>query len=310
LQQINCSAEGIIKLIKIRVAMKTSNSKDPLDKIRSLIAQNRYLHALTAIDRHLITFSRDEEAYLLKAGIFQLLERRKEAVTLYEWIIEMFPRCTDAYAELIEIHSLPPRNEQDDGRIISLCATLQNIAPQKTPYQVMGDAFMNLDNHADALGAFEKAVEQQILNTAANLIILRNPKYNDDIKEMAQNELNENKLHDAYCDKAMALEILGCHIEAINNYDEAIRLNGYRGREYESYEEYRAIGNIYEAIGDENKAKQYLKTAQQLEEADRDQCDLETHGITEHDFNEWFDKYVVLDQEGKIERIRKEDKID
>ena len=290
--------------------MKTSHSEDPLEQIRSLIAQNRYLHALTAIDRHLIKFSKDEEAYLLKAGIFQLLERRNEAITLYEWIIEKFPRCTDAYAELIEIHALPPRTEQDDERIISLCDTLQNIDPHKTPYEVMGEAFMNFGNHEAALAAFNKAVEQQMLNTAANLIIVRNPKYNDDIKEMAQNELNENKLHDAYCDKARALEILGRHIEAINNYDEAIRINRYRGREYESYEEYGAIGNIYEALGNENKAKQYLKTAQQIKHTDRDLSDLETYEITEHDFNEWFDKYVVVDQEGKIERIRKEDEID
>ena len=123
--------------------------------------------------------------------------------------------------------------------------------------------------------------------------ILKDPKYEKTIKEIAEDRIDNNKLYEAYCGKATVLESMG-------KYKEAIDVNIEKNCEHESYFEYESIADIYSLLGNKEKASYYFKKAKVLEKISNDLYDKKMGHMTEDEFNKWFDDNVELDDEGNI----------
>ena len=278
-------------------------SDHDLDKLGELIEENKYKDAIEKIDGILRRNENNVEAYNYKAGILQLMGKQDEAINLYKYIIENF-NYIDSYIELIEIYNLD--NKENPRKIIDLCKKLELIDENKTktPYYLMAQAYSNLDDYELALETYDKAVRQEKFLLEVYSRMLNDPKHEKHIKESAQEEMDDSKLYEVYCGKASVLTELGKYEEAIDTYEVAINLNVEKNCEHESSFEYESIADIYSLLGNTEKAAYYLKKANVFEKISNDLYDKETYGMTDDEFNKWYDDHVELDDEGNIINIK------
>lgn len=238
------------------------------DVLAEMVKNDRYSEAIAEIDR-IINYNRNNpSAYDNKAGLLQLMERRDEAIQLYEYNIEKFDDI-DAYIELIELYNID-NNEQIAERIVDLCTKMGKNHNKEIPYYILAKSYVFLQKYDYAIDTFNKAIEQNKLNLEVYNIILEDPKHDDIIKQIIKQKIDANKLYDAYCDKAELLSQMDRFIEAIEVYNEAIDLNIQNNCEYESYNDYRNIADIYEVMEDDEKAIYYNSKADELEKKNDD----------------------------------------
>jgi len=279
-----------------------------------LVAEDKNFEAIRKIDEILNLDDDNIGAYLLKARVLQFTKGLDEAIKLYQYIIEKYPKnidiykkaYIDAYTDLIEIYDISSKRYRDDNKIIELCKDLKTIDERKTPYYLLAKAYANLGNYELSIESYDKAIKQEKLNLEAYSIILKSSKYQKGVKEIiAEEKINSiNKLYEAYCGKANVLKSIVKYKEAISNYKEAINLNIEKNCEHESYFEYESIADIYSLLGDTEKASYYLKKAKEFEKISNDLYDKEKGYMTEDEFNKWYDENVELDDKGNIINIK------
>lgn len=278
-------------------------SDHALGKLAELIEKNKYKDAIEKIDEILRSNENNVEAYNYKASVLQLMGKQNEAINLYKYIIEKFDYI-DSYIELIAIYNLD--NKENSRKIIDLCKKLGLIDENKTktPYYLMAQAYSNLDDHELALETYDKAIRQERVLLEVYNRMLNDPKYEKDMKEMTQEKIEDSKLYEVYCGKAIVLSELGKYEEAIDTYKTAINLNVEKKCEHESSLEYESLANIYSLLGNTEKAAYYLKKANIFEKISNDLYDKETYGMTDDELNKWYDDHVELDDEGNIINIK------
>ncbi|MHA1344344.1 MAG: tetratricopeptide repeat protein [Promethearchaeota archaeon] len=305
----------IIKIISEETIGKGPFVNDELeDKVSNLVAEDKNFEAIRKIDEILNLDDDNIGAYLLKARVLQFTKGLDEAIKLYQYIIEKYPKnidiykkaYIDAYTDLIEIYDISSKRYRDDNKIIELCKDLKTIDERKTPYYLLAKAYANLGNYELSIESYDKAIKQEKLNLEAYSIILKSSKYQKGVKEIiAEEKINSiNKLYEAYCGKANVLKSIVKYKEAISNYKEAINLNIEKNCEHESYFEYESIADIYSLLGDTEKASYYLKKAKEFEKISNDLYDKEKGYMTEDEFNKWYDENVELDDKGNIINIK------
>ena len=120
--------------------------------------------------------------------------------------------------------------------------------------------------------------------------------------DIATKQISENRviIYDALCFKAKCLWELDREKDAIDCYLKAIEMNVFRKREFESYDEYYSIRNIYDAMGDVETAQVYEEKAKRLEKIYNDAHDKNQGRMTEDEFNNWYVNYFEFDKAGNI----------
>jgi len=102
------------------------------------------------------------------------------------------------------------------------------------------------------------------------------------------------------CVKAKCLWEMDKLNEAIECYLKAIEINIFRKREFESFDEYLSIRNIYDAMGDIETALMYEKKARKLEKINNDAYDKSHGRMTADEFDAWYNNYFEFDKDGNI----------
>jgi len=302
---------------------KSNLNDDGLDEVREFIKINKYDEAINELNK-IIEYNKDNlEAYLMKAGILQLMDKQDEAIKLYEDIIVKYPDKTEAYKELIDIYALPSqKTDEVNKKIISLCKKLESINENKTPYNVLAKVYDDLEKPDMALLYYDKAIKQEIIHIQAEAHILNDKSQPQDILDYALDDICERRynLYRLLSDKAFCLKMMAqfdeevdseknikLH-EAIRLYEDAIKLNISRDSESDSYSEYESISEIYNLLGDYEKAKLCREKAEQLEKLARDEYDRSQGRMTDDEFEEWYSSYFDFDNEGNIIGIKKSEK--
>lgn len=278
-------------------------------EIRKLIEKSDYTKAIAELDKIIGSEKNNYDAYILKAGALQLIFKEDETAKLYEYIINVFPDNPEAYIELISLYNVQLKKAPNSQKkIIQLCEQLEKISESKTPYHILAKTYDDLDETELALEAYEEAIKQQAIHIRVTSMFLTQKKFAQDAREYAINEIAERRviLYDALTGKADCLRQRGETQKAIDTYKIAIDINIFRKRENESYDEYEKIAKIYEFELDNPKtAKFYYDKAERLEKLNTDAYDIEQGRMTEDEFNEWFDSYFKVDENGKIIGIKK-----
>ena len=286
---------------------ENEDADTPLDRVRDLIAEDKYTEAIVKLEEIIRANDKNIEAYLMKAGVLQLMDeigKKAGAIKLYEFIIDKFPNHTQAYIELIEILDLSYKMQRDDNKIVCLSNKIKEIDENKVPYSLLAKAYNNIGYYELALESYNKAIEKEQLRVKACKAILENPKYSEEEKDFARGELDNDKLYEAYCGKAEILTQVEKYKESIKTYQEAITLKIQQGCEHESYSEYEELATIYGILGNSQKESYYRQKAEEFEKINDAVFDKERGYITDDEFNEWYDKHVEVDDDGNIINIK------
>jgi tetratricopeptide (TPR) repeat protein len=277
-----------------------------LEKIYELIHVSKYTEALSEVSRVLDSEKENQEAYIIKARILNLTRKKEEAIILYEKIIDKFPAYIDAYLDLVEVYdfeiSLKRNVELYSKLIISLGVKVTILDSYKAPFFEMGNAYRNLGEHLLAVEAFNSAIEQKALITRVVALYMREKSQDESVIEYGTRKISDNReiIYDALCVKAKCLWEMDKLNEAIECYLKAIEINIFRKREFESFDEYLSIRNIYDAMGDIETALMYEKKARKLEKINNDAYDKSHGRMTADEFDAWYNNYFEFDKDGNI----------